>query len=173
MRTTSAVGALLALAATLAACEGDAVDNTDRLLDSRTRVLDVSDAVLAELVGALAGRIHSGSGSFIGCGETATGRVDAVRYAVRARVDPGPGAPTPLLASAEAALTEAGFTVEPERDIPQGRSVGGKADDDLSAGISERTGSPWLIVDIAGPCLEVDDDELSRRDPDKVPVTDP
>ena len=132
-----AVGVLLT-GAGLAACDAGSVDEPDatpQAKDPRTLVRDAATTVLERLVTDLDGTLHSASGSYAGCSESATGKVDAVRYAVRGRVDPGPGAPTPLLTVAEAALAAADLTVEPERDIPGGRSRGGRADDhDLRRG---------------------------------------
>ena len=170
MRTSThrlpvAVGVLL-MAAGLAACDAESVDEPDTAApDPRVQVREAASTVLDRLVADLSGNLHSGSGHYAGCSESVTSEVDAVRYAVRARVDPGPDASPPLLSVAEAALAAAGFTDTTERDIPGGRSRGGK-DDDITAAITERTGSPWLIVDVGGPCVEVDDGELLNRAPD-------
>ncbi|MDN5746423.1 MAG: hypothetical protein L0H31_15080 [Nocardioidaceae bacterium] len=152
--------------------------NSEAHDQARKSVLEAARSISADLVDTLGGKM-TGRGAFRGCAETATGKIDKVEYTVTARVDPGRGAPTPLLSAARPALAAAGLTPGQEREAPSGRSVsatkgelGASVTEVDGAKIVDPSGQPgagrWLILKIAGPCLVLDEEKRVKPKPDVI-----
>ena len=147
-----------ALIAGFAACQPGEMDDDaqSRAEQSRADTLKAARTVLDSLAADAGGRVSRGSGGYRACGEDVDASASAVEYAVRARVDvSGAGSGRSLLASAPAALTAAGFE-DPAQDQVSGGSAWTASKDQIGASVTQRADSPWLIVDLRGPCVEVD-----------------
>ncbi len=168
------VPTVLALAV-LTGCQDEepAADAGERLLEQRDGARDAMRVLLRELGADLGGTVGDATGNFEGCASDFTDDTTSFRYLARARVDAGAGAPDPLLDAAPAALEAAGFGSVSRAAVPEGTAATG-SDGPLEGSVTERPGiGGWVIVDVAGECLEVPKDERDdwlARDADTIPA---
>lgn len=169
---------MLAAAAVVLAvsgCQDDEPANAEageRLLTQREDARAAMAVLMRELGADLGGTVGDATGNFEGCASDFTDDTTSFRYLARVRVDAGAGAPDPLVAAAPPALAAAGFGSVEEGEVPEGTAVTG-TDGPLTGSVTERPGiGAWVIVDVAGECLEVPEDERDdwlARDADTIP----
>jgi hypothetical protein len=170
----------LVLAATLlavTACQNDdsdpGPDAGDRLTEQRDGARDAMAVLMRELGRDLGGTVSDATGNFEGCASDFTDDTTSFRYLARTKVEAGAGAPARLVDAAPAALESAGFGSVEEGEVPEGTAVTG-TDGPLTGSVTERPGiGAWVIVDVAGECVEVPEDERDdwlARDADTIPA---
>ena len=173
-RALAPVLTVLALAV-LTGCQDDEpdADAGERLLEQRDGARDAMRILMRGLGADLGGTVGDATGNFEGCASDFTDDTTSFRYLARARVDAGVGAPDPLLDAAPAALESAGFGSVSQEEVPEGNAVTG-TDGPLEGSVTERPGiGAWVIVDVAGECLEVpksERDDWLARDADTIPA---
>ena len=158
----------------LSGCQDDAAagpDAGERLTQQRDGARDAMAVLMRELGDDLGGTVSDATGNFEGCASDFTDDTTSFRYLARTKVEAGAGAPDRLVDAAPAALEAAGFGSVGEGEVPEGTAVTG-TDGPLEGTVTERPGiGAWVIVDVAGECVEVPTDERDdwlARDADTI-----
>jgi hypothetical protein len=165
-RWTAAAAAVM-LVLSLGACGGgeDDVDGAaanKKLEQQRTDVRDAARALLTGTEQTLPGKTSSSIGRYRGCESAFNDEFKNFRYLAQAKVDVDAvaHAPEPYLEELRPVLEEAGFEVDD--DVVESAngfvSLKGRKGD-VSAQFVYTGAGPFVALDVAGPCVDVPEDE--------------
>lgn len=137
--------------------EGGDVDDADAVLtQQRLDVRRGASELLDHAERRLAGTTTQSGGRYEGCESTFNDQYRTFRYLAQARVDTGRPVDADALAGV---LDDAGFPAGEATPGPGGRRTLTGERDGVTASLAVIADDPWVLVDVAGPCVEVPEDE--------------
>jgi hypothetical protein len=176
VRVARYAAGLLAAALVLAVtgCSGENGDDVDpaqataQLEKQRDDVRAATSELQRSAAKALGGTVTSSSGQWRGCESGGLEEYKNFRYLAGARIDVG-GGDRPYLDRLQAVFEETGFGALEPGERPGGRTLHAERQD-VAASFSELPDQgDYVLLSVAGPCIDVPDDEredwLTRDEP--------
>lgn len=151
---------LLVALTLLAGCDGGGDmdgDRADRLLEhQRLDVRTSANDLVTALEGGMGGTLTHSSGQFRGCDSAFNDQYKSFHYLAQARVDV---TLAPSVGAIGGAVEEAGLTEAGTRTVPGGGQTVRFSRGDLTGSVTFYPDQTYVVLDVAGPCVDVPDDQ--------------